>query len=143
MDELSYHSKIVSIFKEGLSIKNEDENDNYSWKQRATLYKLDETRKKNYALKNCQKEIEEIEQRIDAGLIHSTGELIQQLFIKTAKATLEEKGKKVSTNWKRRKRLTCGLTTIVSFFRKRSEILEIRNFSLHFIILCERNTIKT
>ena len=106
MNELSDHSKIVSIFKESLSIKNEDENDNYKWKQRGTLYKWDKTGKNIFinALRNSKREIEEIEQRIDAGLIHSTGGLIQQLLIKTAKATLKEKGKMVSTNWKSRKK---------------------------------------
>ena len=41
MNELSDHSKIVTVFKEGLPMKSENENDNYNWKQRGTLYKWD------------------------------------------------------------------------------------------------------
>ena len=104
MNELSDHSKIVTIFKEDLPIKCENEVDNYNWKQRGTLYKWDNQRKKLFynQLRNSEKEIEEINQRIDAGLVHSAGEQIQQLIIKTAQTTLQGKTKKVPNNWKKR-----------------------------------------
>ena len=38
-NELSDHSKIVTIFKENLLMKTEDENDTSDWKQRGILYK--------------------------------------------------------------------------------------------------------
>ena len=91
MNELSDHSKIVTVFKEGLPPKNENVNDNYNWKQREPLYKWDKDKKNIFftKLKTLEKEIEDIDQRIDAGLVHSTGEQIQQLFIQTARGTLQ------------------------------------------------------
>ena len=106
MNEISDHSKIVTVFKEGIPITNETENDKYMWKERGVLYKWDKQRKHVFfnKLRNSVEEFEEIHQRIDAGLVHSAGEQIQQLFIKTAKATLQEKTKNVSKNWKKRKK---------------------------------------
>ena len=70
-----------------------------------TLYKWDKKSQRDFfnTLNNCKKEIEEISQHIEAGLIHSTGEKIQQLFIDTARKTLISK-RKVSRNWKKRKK---------------------------------------
>ena len=84
MNELSDHSKIVTVFKEGLPTKNENVNDDYNWKKRGTLYKWDKNRKNIFinALKGRTEEIEDISQRIDAGLVHTAGEHIQQLLIK-------------------------------------------------------------
>ena len=39
MNELSDHSKIVTIFKESLPMKTGNENDTYDWKQRGILKK--------------------------------------------------------------------------------------------------------
>ena len=104
MNELSDHSKIVTIFKDNPSINSNNESDHYNWKSRGVLYQWDKRSKSNFfnELKTNTKEIEEITQRIDAGLIHGTGEKIQQLFINTAKATLKTKTKKISKNWKKR-----------------------------------------
>lgn len=53
---------------------------------------------------SSKREIEEITQHIDAGLIHSTGEKIQQLFINTAKETLtSKKTKRISKDRKESK----------------------------------------
>ena len=106
MNELSDHSKIVTVFKDGMNEKRDPENDTYAWKPRGALFKWDKKRKNNFVnkLKNSLKEIGDIQQRIDAGLVHSTGKQIQQLFIKTATAILQEKNKKVSKNWKKRKK---------------------------------------
>ena len=106
MTELSDHTKIVTIFKEKSfeNIKNGD--DNYNWKSRGTLYEWDIRNKRNFynKLMSSKREIEEITQHIDAGLIHSTGEKIQQLFINTAKKTLKsKKNKRISKNWKESK----------------------------------------
>ena len=92
------------------STKNENVYDDYNWKKRGTLYKWDKNRKRIFinALQECTEEIEDISQRIDAGLVHSAGEHIQQLLAKTAKATLEVKGKSVSEtskNWKKKKKV--------------------------------------
>ena len=93
MNELSDHSKIVTFYKEGLIVKNGEEKDLYKWRGRGNLYKWDNKREAIFynKLRYSLKEIEEINQRINAGLIHSTGELIQQLYINTAKDTLKEK----------------------------------------------------
>ena len=106
MTELSDHAKIVTIFKEKSfeNIKNGD--DNYNWKSRGTLYEWDIRNKRNFynKLMSSKREIEQITQHIDAGLIHSTGEKIQQLFINTAKKTLKsKKNKRISKNWKESK----------------------------------------
>jgi len=85
----------------------ENEDDKYKWKTiDRTLYKWEKKSQKDFFnnLNNCKKEIEEISQHIEAGLIHSTGEKIQQLFINTAKKTLTAKQKKASRNWKKRKK---------------------------------------
>ena len=81
MNELSDHSKIVAVFKDEVNKKSDTENDNYAWKQRGTLFKWDKKRKRNFLnkLKNSVKEIGDIQHRIDAGLVHSTGKQIQQL----------------------------------------------------------------
>ena len=104
MNELSDHSKIVTVFKEGVPIPSNTENDKCGKKE--VLYKWDKKSKGAFfnKLRNSVEEIEEINQRIDAGLVHSAGEQIQQLFIKTAKTTLQQKNKNVSKNWKKRKK---------------------------------------
>ena len=107
MNELSDHSKIVTFYKEGLVVKNGEEKDHYKWKEMGNLYKWGNKRRYfftiNFAI--VCREIEEINQRINAGLIHSTGELIEQMYINTAKATLKEKvNKKSLKNWKRSKK---------------------------------------
>ena len=121
MNELSDHSKIVVVFKDETNKKSVTENDNYAWKQRGTLFKWDKKRKRNFVnkLKNTVKEIGDIQHRIDAGLVHSTGKQIQQLYIKTASGTLQEKRKKVSKNWKKRKNQKSGLTLNVEISKKK------------------------
>ena len=106
MNEISDHSKIVTVFKEGIPITNETENDKYMWKERGVLYKWDKEKRHVFfnKIRNSIKEFQEIHQRIDAGLVHSAGEQIQQLFIQTARATLQGKTKKISKNWKKRKK---------------------------------------
>ena len=47
-----------------------------------------------------ENDIDEISQRLDAGSIDSTGKIIQDLYFKVAKKTLEQKGGKVNKNWK-------------------------------------------
>ena len=106
MNELSDHSKIVTFFKKGVVPLLEERDDNYKWKKRGKLYKWDKKRETMFSnkLRNSSKEIEEINQRLDAGLIHSTGELIQKLFINTAKSTYQEKSMRDEKKWKTRKK---------------------------------------
>ena len=106
MNELSDHSKIITFYTESLVEVNENDNDNYKWRGKGNLFKWDIEREALFynKLRCSLKEIEEINQRINAGLIHSTGDLIQQLYINTAKATLKEKSKGPTKNWKRRKK---------------------------------------
>ena len=70
------------------------------WKKRGVLYKWDKKREHIFfnKLRNCVEEFEEIHYRIDVGLVYSVREQIQQLFVKTAEATLQEKTKNISKN---------------------------------------------
>ena len=98
---MSDHSKISTIFKS--NIKNiENIQDNYKWNPLRTKYKWDNQRKNIFSetLKSSLNEIEDITQRLDAGLINSTGEKIQDLYLKVANTTLDSK--KIRKNWKRR-----------------------------------------
>ena len=138
MNELSDHSKIVTIFKESPSINSNNDNDKYNWKSRGVLYKWDRKSKSKFfnKLKSSVGEIEEITQRIDAGLIHSTAEKNQQLFLNTAKATLQAKVKKIPKNWKKRKKSKNGLMLTVKSSRLEFGKLEEKNTCLPMIIYC-------
>ena len=94
IDELSDHSKITTVFKSGAHSKVTD--DNYQW-NKITRFKWNKKDTTKFALNllKCQNEIDEISQRIDAGLIESTGEKIQNLYFKVAKNTLEQKKNKI------------------------------------------------
>ena len=92
--EYSDHCKIV------LSIKNikhiEQENNQYKWLDRNTGFKWDKTTSPN-KFKNAintpriQDLIYECKQRIEAGLIESSGKLIQNIFIEAANLSLDKK----------------------------------------------------
>ena len=105
LNELSDHSKIVTIFK-APSLKDASQSDDYKWKPRGILYKWDANNAQNFikTLTASTEEIKEISQRIEAGLVHSTGEKIQQLFINAAKISLKNKNKNITKNWKKRKK---------------------------------------
>ena len=92
LNELSDHSKIVTIFK-APSLKDASQSDDYKWKPRGIHYKWDANNAQNFikTLTASTEEIKEISQRIEAGLVHSTGEKIQQLFINAAKISLKNK----------------------------------------------------
>ena len=60
---------------------------------------------KIHKLKTSVNKYEEIIQLIDTGLIHSSGEKLQQIFIDTAKATLKAKNKNTPKNWKKKKNI--------------------------------------
>ena len=62
MNELSDHSKIVSVFKSSFPKKCDTETDNYKWKGRGTLYIWDKSTKRRFfnRLKDSKNEIEEI-----------------------------------------------------------------------------------
>ena len=76
------------------------------WKK-GVLYKWDKKRKHIFfnKLRNSVEEFEEIHHRIDVGLVYSAGEQIQQLFIKTAKATLQENTKNITKNRRKGKKI--------------------------------------
>ena len=75
---LSDHSKVVTIFKNGLP-KPKIEADSYNWKPLKTKFKWDKEEKKKFenVLQNSTTEIDEISQRIEAGLIESSGVKLQ------------------------------------------------------------------
>ena len=66
------------------------------------------------ALKNCHNTIEEITQRIEAGLVESTGGGFQKLFMDAAEISLEKK-KTTRKNWKKRKKSKNGLIMNAKF----------------------------
>ena len=47
-NELSDHSKMVTVFKEGMPTKNVNVNNDYNWKQGCVLYKWDKNKKKHF-----------------------------------------------------------------------------------------------
>ena len=104
INELSDHSKISTVFKSCAS--SNITIDNYKWKKLQTRFKWNKKSIKTFGnnLLASQNDIDEISQRIDAGLIESTGEKIQNLYFNVAKKTLEQKGIKIENNWKKRKK---------------------------------------
>ena len=100
-NEISDHSKVITIFK--CTLPRVINMDKYKWKNIQNRYRWDDKNKKTFVnkLKDSREEIDDISQRIDAGLIESTGKKIQELYIKVAKKTLQ---KKSSKNWKKRKK---------------------------------------
>ena len=105
LTELSDHSKIITIFKSSILIPKLVE-DTYKWNQLRPKFKWDNEKKEEFSktLKNSVEEIEAIIQRIEGGLIKSTGEKIQKLFISAAKQTLQAKVPFPEKNWKKRKK---------------------------------------
>ena len=102
LNEISDHSKIATILKCNTTPKiNEDE---YNWKKLKTRFKWDKKNIKMFInnFKVKEREIDEISQRVEAGLIESTGQKIQKLYFDVAKNTLEQTG--TNKNWKKRKK---------------------------------------
>ena len=103
INELSDHSKIATLFKSCVSPSSTE--DRYKW-NKLTRFKWNKKNKMKFCTSLLLNEnyIDEISQRIEAGLIESTGVKIQNLYLKVAKMTLEEKGNKTQKNWKKRKK---------------------------------------
>ena len=102
---LSDHSKITTIFKSSIT-KCNDNVDKYNWNQIGARFKWNPLNKKAFIdefLKSVP-ELDDISQRIEAGLIDSTGEKIQDLYIKVSKLTLGKKRFNSQENWKKRKK---------------------------------------
>ena len=104
INELSDHSKLTTIFK--CNLPPETNVDKYKWKKLKSRFKWDSVNKDKFVncLRASDKEIEEISQRLDAGLIESTGRRIQDLFLNAAEKSLKQKATKILKNWKKRKK---------------------------------------
>ena len=104
LNEKSDHSKIVTLFKKE-TVSHNPKKDTYKWNHLGVRYKWDKNYKRKFieALKINDMLIDNITQRIEAGLIDSTGEKIQKLFLDAAKASLESK-KIFDKNWKKNKK---------------------------------------
>ena len=78
LTELSDHSKIITVLKNSIPLQKFT-NDNYNWNKLNTRFIWDNNNKHKYCniLKNSTKEVEDIKQRIEGGLIKSTGEKIK------------------------------------------------------------------
>ena len=70
---MSDHSKITTIFKSRITIHNESQ-DKYNWNQIKTGFKWSSENKKAFAdgFKNSLIELDEISQRLEAGLVNQT-----------------------------------------------------------------------
>ena len=104
LNELSDHSKIVTVLKSSITAPK-IEKDEYKWNPLNPRFKWDNRNKQSFsnALKNENNLIEDILQRIEAGLIDSSGEKIQQLYMNATEIALE-RTKKPGKNWKKRKK---------------------------------------
>ena len=102
MTGLSDHSKLIRIFKKNIS-RPEDQSDNYKWKILQSKFEWDPNKINEFstALSTQLAVINEISQRIEAGIIDRAGESIQKLFIDAAKSCLGQK--KPSTQQKKTK----------------------------------------
>ena len=104
-NELSDHCKVVTEINQVITLPTLPVGDNYAWITRKNIFKWGDEKCSEF--KNCLNqmhgEIFEIKQRLDAGLIESSGKLIQELFIKAASEILEKKkiSKKVQNNSKK------------------------------------------
>ena len=103
LNEISDHSKIITVFKTSIPIPI-SKNDKYNWHPLKDSFKWDIKKKTKYVetLKSCVSEIEEISQRIEAGLINSTGDKLQNLLVYAAKSSLEKRS--INKTWKKRKK---------------------------------------
>ena len=102
LNELSDHSKIVTYLKSNTIKKFKDE---YKWKKIKTKFKWDNH--KRLFSNNIMADkglIDEISQRIEAGLIESTGEMMQKLYFNAALKTLKQKNVKIPNNLKKSKK---------------------------------------
>ena len=102
-NELSDHCKIVTEIKGGLNEYSIGK-DNYDWKNLDKNFIWDENCKENFIkfFEGANHEISEINQRIEAGLVNSTGKKIQELYQNAAKSTFSSKTK-INQNTKSRK----------------------------------------
>ena len=84
-NELSDHCKIVTEIK-GYHADDSPGTDTYIWKNIPKNIQWNDEIKKTFTnyLLNAEMEVDEINQRIDAGLINSTGKMIQELYQKAA-----------------------------------------------------------
>ena len=101
LNEISDHSK---IFKSRIKAQN-PEKDTYKWNSLKTRVKWNTKNKNKFisVLQNSDEAINDIIQRIEAGLIESTGEKIEKLFINVAETSLERR-EILKKNWKKRKK---------------------------------------
>ena len=85
INELSDHSKITTVFKSCISLSSIV--DNYKWSKVRTRFTWSNKSTKKFVnnLLANENDIDEISQRIDAGLIDNTGKIIQDLYFKVAK----------------------------------------------------------
>ena len=100
---ISDHSKIITIFKSWIPIPTKNQ-DNHEWIPLKSRFKWDNKNRKKFAeaLNSNYVELEDIKQRTEAGLVNSTGEKIQNLFMKAASMTLDTKYNTPDKNWKKR-----------------------------------------
>ena len=92
LNELSDHSKIVTAFKSESEV-TECAPDMYTWRVLKNNFRWDNTKASGFrnVFENFRNEIDDISQRIEAGLVKSTGVKIQDIFVKAAEIVLQKK----------------------------------------------------
>ena len=109
-NELSDHYKIISEFV--LSCPPIPQlSDKYDWIKLEPKYKWDNNNSSKFKmfLENSSNELEEIKQRLDAGLTKSTGEKIQAIYLMSAEETLCKMKKENFPKHKSKKWFKLGL----------------------------------
>ena len=118
--DISDHCKVIIKLDNIVNVKNKADkiNDDYVWVQKPESFKwhpdaleiFKETLSNN---KDIDELISDAEQRLEAGLIETTGKRIQDIFIKTAELCFSRKGSKIKQTikirLKIRKKIKSGL----------------------------------
>ena len=117
--DITDHCKIITKLNNIININKEDRNNSnkYNWLNMPNSFKWDkdtldifkQTLREN---KDIEKIIIEAEQRLEAGLIESTGTKIQEIFMKTADICLLKKENKINENkekYKKKKKSKNGM----------------------------------
>ena len=108
--DVSDHSKIVLTISNIKPIINLDSNNNYQWHERKREYKWEDDSPQKFLTAINSAEVKTIindcKQHIEAGLIESSGILLQEIFQKTADLSLDFKAKKKAppTNQKKHRK---------------------------------------
>ena len=98
LNELSDHCQIITEFNFNfMGPETNPDKDNYNWIKLNKTFKWNKNHVKKFTtcLENSNENINEIKQRIEAGLIESSGNKLQEIFVDAAKKALETNKEKI------------------------------------------------